>query len=168
MCIAWCEPGFPHLVDKSKNEECLWGRIIVILVKYMGGLPAKAYIIWDWTLKWQLSVYNCNLWMKHVTLSLFCLKFALFVSILLFNTQNWVDVRANNICVFYILHFRQKERKTRLGRLWSRKIELKKYEIALIAAHPTDVNHQALRAAIWTIVWFMHCGMVYDLKFSQA
>lgn len=106
--------------------------------------------------------------MKHVTLSLLCLKFALFLRVLLFNTQNWVDVTANNICVFYILHFRQEERKTTLGRVQSRQIEPKKYEIALIAACPTDVNHHALRAAIWTIVWFMHCGMVYDLKFSQA
>lgn len=78
--------------------------------------------------------------MKHVTLSLFCLKFALFLSILLLNIQNWVDVMANNICVFYRLHFRQEEKKTTLGRLWSRQIELKKYEIALIAAHPTDLN----------------------------
>lgn len=106
--------------------------------------------------------------MKHVTLFLFYLKFALFLSVLLVNTQNWVDVTANSICVFYILHFRQEERKTTLGRVWSRQIELKKYEIALIAARPTDVNHHALRAAIWTIVWFMHCGMVYDSKFSQA
>lgn len=29
-------------------------------------------------------------------------------------------------------------------------------------------NRSKLRAAIWTIAWFMHCGMVCDLKFSQA
>lgn len=149
-------------MGKSKNREFLWGKNSCFINKIYWG------ITWAWTQKRQLLLYSYNLWMKHMILSLFSLKFALFFSVLLFNTQNWVDVTANNICVFYILHFRQEERKTTLGRVWNRQIELKKYEIALIAACPTDVNHHALRAAIWTIVWLMHCGMVCDLNFSQA